>query len=400
MRRIPVRFTFAEEAFFDRLYETYFKPHLAEEGLERLFWRSRPDGGLELTVRHWEDVTFTTDSAGQEQFIAAILDLAEVMGQDVWRLRLDPLFDDLDTGLWNEQQIAKQAQTAHIWAEPVAKVRAVRAREQQPHRYLWANRAIGRRDEFARRVQLAANMREEVQRLDATDPYSAAVITSLDILPLSALECTERLEVEYRNAHQLSPDSTFEVRPEQRPEPVHVFAAERHALLYEPRLPELREAPRLFHPLFVAALEDLARARAFVLAYALGWIRRRRSQEQGQWRTRYELDLPGQTESIPLTQPDDAGDPVALLVRAMQGVVFGHLADDRVQIRYTDDALAAMLIKAVDAEVAGRFERLQAFLRKKPDDLAEEQRIGADDFWSFAQLVVEDELRGMSERQR
>ncbi len=56
---------------------------------------------------------------------------------------------------------------------------------------------------------------------------------------------------------------------------------------------------------------------------------------------------------------------MALLVRAMQGVVFGHLADDRVQIRYTDDALAAMLIKAVDAEVAGRFERLQAFLRKK-----------------------------------
>lgn len=400
MRRIPVRFTFAEEAFFERLYETYFKPHLAEEGLERLFWRSRPDGCLELTIRHWEDVTFTTGSAGQEQFIAAILDLAEVVGQDVWRLRLDPLFDDLDTGLWNEQQIARQAQTAFIWAEPVAKVRAIRAREQQPHRYLWANRAIGRRDEFARRVQLAANMREEVQRLDATDPYSAAVITSLDILPLSALECTERLEVEYRNAHQLSPDSTFRVRPEQRPEPVHVFAAERHALLYEPRLPQLREAPRLFHPLFVAALEDLARARAFVLAYALGWIRRRRSQEQGQWRTRYELDLLGQTEGIALTRPDDAGDPVALLVRAMQGVVLGHLADDRVQTRYTDDELAAMLIEAVDAEVAGRFERLQAFLRQKPDDLTEEQRIGADDFWSFAQLVVEDELRGMLERQR
>jgi len=401
MRRIPVRLTFAEEAFYDRLYEEYFAPYLTREGLERLFWRSEPDGTLGLAVRHWEDVTFTGDAAGQEQFIAAVLELAEAVGQEVWRLRLDPLFDDVEKGLWNEQQIAEQARTAYIWAEPVARVRAVRAREQQPHRYLWANRAIGRRDEFARQVQLAANMREAVQILNATDPYSAAVITSLDILPFSALECLERLETEYRNAHQLrielSFDEVVEVPPERRPEPVHVFAAERHALLYEPRLPELREAPRLFHPLFVAALEDLGRARAFVLAYALGWVRQQRYQERGQWRLRYELQLPDEAQGIPLTRPDDAGDPVALVVRAMQGVVLGHPEGDRVQERYTDEEVAARLIKAVNEQVAGQVERLRAFLQRKPDDLAAEKRIGADDFWSFAQLVVEDELRGILE---
>lgn len=400
MRRIPVRFTFADEAFFDRLYQEHFAPYLIGEGLERLFWRAKPDGGIELAIRHWEDVTFTTDAAGQEQFIAAMLDLAEAVGQDVWRLRLDPFFDDEETGLWNDQQIGKQAQTAQVWAEPVAKVRAVHARDQQPHRYLWANRSIGRRDEFAHRVQLIANMREEVQRLHATDPYSAAVITSLDILPLSALECAERLETEYRSAHRLSGEIASEAPAEQRPEPVQVFAAERHALLYEPRLPELREAPRIFHPLFVAALEDLGRARAFVLAYALGWIQRQRYQERGQWRNRYVLRFDPQTAEIPLTRADDPGDPVALVVRAMQGVVLGYPEKDRVQGQYKDDELAAMLIRAVDGQVAGQVERLRAFLRTRPDDLAADRRIGADDFWSFAQLVVEDELRSILEVRR
>lgn len=406
MRGFKVRHTFADEAFFDRLYQNYFKPHLESEALERVFWRSDEKGNLELVIRHWEDATFTTNAAGQEQFIAAMLDLAEVLGQEVWKLRLDPLFDDLDTGLWNEQRVREQAQNARIWAEPVAKVRAVRGREQQPHRYLWANRAIARREAFAREVQLAANMAEPVQILDATDPYSAAVLTSLDILPVSALECVVRLETDYRSAHQLSTEAPWEdigeqrprPRPEQRPEPVHVFAAERHALLYEPRLPELREAPRLFHPLFVAALEDLVRARAFVLAYALGWVRRERYFERGQWRVRYELWLPDRDEGIPLTRPDDASDPVALIARAMQGVVLGFPEADRLQYRYTTQELAAMLIRGVNERVPASVEQLRTFLRRQPDDLADDRRLGAADFWSFAQLVVEDELDSLLKR--
>jgi hypothetical protein len=395
MLKIPVRRTFAEDAFFEKLYNDHFAPHLTSQGLERIFWAVQSDGSLGLAIRHWEDVAFTTDAAGQENFIAAMLDLAEVVGQDVWRLRLDPLFDDAEKGLWNDQQIRRQAQDAQIWAEPVAKVRAVRAREQQPHRYLRANATIVRRDQFARQVQLAANMREEVQRLDATDPYSAMLITSLDILPLSALDCAERLETEYRNAHQLGEEEMPEAPLEQRPEPVQVFAAERHALLYEPRLPELREAPRLFHPLFVAALEDLGRARAFVLAYALGWVQHSRYQERGQWRTRYVLKLPDSTEEIPLTRADDAGDPVALLVRAMQGFVLGYPEGERFQRQYSDDKLARIVIEAVEAQAAGQIERLRAFLRAKPADLAGDTRIGADDLWSFAQLVVEDELSSL-----
>ena len=49
----------------------------------------------------------------------------------------------------------------------------------------------------------------------------------------------------------------------------------------------------------------------------------------------------------------------------------------------------------MEAQAAGQIERLRAFLRAKPADLAGDTRIGADDLWSFAQLVVEDELSSL-----
>ncbi len=395
MRRISVRQVFADEEFFNLLYRDYFAPYLTREGLERLYWRERPDGGLELALRHWEDITFTADAQGQEQFLAGLLALAEAVGQEVWQLRLDPFFDDEERGLWRDEKLLRrESEEARAWAEPLTTVRVGMAHEQEPHRYLWVNRTVRSRDAFARQVQLVANMREEVQRLNATDPYSAALITSLDILPLSALDCVARLETEYKNAHRLGEISwARDVR--SQPEPVHIFAAERHALAYEQRLGELHEPPRLFHPHFVAALEDLERAREFVLAYALGWVVRSRFQERGEWRERYVLVLPDQ-EEIPLTRGDRPNDPVALVVRAMQSFVLGHPRADVVQHQYSADELARLVAEVVAANIPQASQTLRDFLTQKPADLAGEARIGADDFWSFARLVVRDELEGVS----
>lgn len=395
MRRIPVRHTFAEEALFEQLYRDYFAPHLASQGLERLYWRQSINGELELTLRHWEDVTISIDTVEQEQLLSSLLSLTEAVGREVWQLRLDPFFDDPERGLWREEKrMRQQADEAYAWAEPVTTVKVGKAQEQQPHRYLWVNATIDSREAFARQVQLTANMRHTVQRLNATDPYSATLITSLDILPLSALDCTERLEREYRNAHRLG--ERIETRDARLlPEPVQVFAAEQHALIFEQRLGELREPTRLFHPLFVAALEDLERARSFVLAYALDWVVRRRFQQQGQWLERYVLALPGEGEEIPLTRGDRSDAPVALVVQAMQGFVLGHPREDVVQSQHSPDELARMVAEAIDAHLPQSSQTLRDFLSHKPDDLADEGRIGIDDFWSFAQLIVKDELRGL-----
>lgn len=397
MRHVAARRTFADEAFFDQLYQDYFAPYLTGEGLESLYWREGSDGRLELAMamEKWQGAAFAGDEGGPDQFLTALLDLAETVGQRVWELRLDSFFDDERRGLWRDEKLRRQeTEKACAWAEPVTTVRAGMAREQQPYRYLWVNSTVRSGDAFSRQVQLTANMREAVQRLRATDPYSATLITSLDILPLSALDCTARLETEYRNAHRLG-EAAWAREARSLAEPVHVFAAERHALAYEQRLGELREPPRLFHPLFVTALEDLERARAFTLAYALGWVVRRRSLEGGEWRERYVLALPGQSEEIPLTQSDRPNDPVALLVRAMQSFVLGHPREDVVQHQYSADELARIVTEAVAASVPQSGQTLRDFLAAELADLAGETRIGADDFWSFAQLVVGDELEGM-----
>ena len=388
MKNIPVRYTLADETLLNHLYEAYFAPHLQGDALERIHWRESSDGGIELAVRSWQDQPIIPGKEGQQAFVEILLDLAENLGQKIWQLRLDPFFDDEQQGLWNEQKVRQQAENALGWAQPVTTTQVGKAVEQQPHRYLWVNYTVQRRAMFAKEVQLQANMREEVQLINASDPRSAMLITSLDILPISALDCWTRLEDMYRRTYRLS--DTVETSRAYLPEQSHVFAAEQHALKYEQRLPELYEAPRLFHPLFTAALEDLERARTFVLAYALGWVERKIFTEAGENKQRYVLTLPGQAEDIPLTREDSQTDPVALLVRAMQNFVLG--SPEALQHRYTPEELARLLREAVQQAVPQNIERLRAFLREKPWDLAADNRLGSIDFWSFARLAVRDAL--------
>lgn len=399
--QVPVRRTLADEDDFERLYEDYFAPHLMNVGLESLHWQEDDQGRLRLSlVLEGEDsdqrvVRLSAEEQDMDSFLHALTDLGESAGQDVWDSRLDPFFDDEQRGLWQDERLLRQeASKARSWAEPVTIARTGMAQEQQPYRYLWVNRTVQSRQAFADQVQLEANQRDPVQVLRATDPYSATLITSLDILPLRALACTERLDTVYRNMHGLgdAPGSREGLR---LPEPVHVFAAERHALAYEQRLHELREPPRLFHPLFVAALEDLERARLFTLAYALRWIPHSRFQERGVHMERYVLDLPDAAEAIPLTRGDQPKDPVALLVRAMQGFVLGHPEMDLVQTHYSSRVLAQLVSEALRQHLSNEIDSLRAFVENKSQDLVRDARIGVDDFWSFARLVVYDELEAL-----
>ncbi|RME69656.1 MAG: hypothetical protein D6784_18070, partial [Chloroflexi bacterium] len=400
LRQIPVRRTLADEKIFDALYQNYFAPHLTGKGLEGLYWRERK-GELELALafEDWQETSFTGDEKGREALLQALLELAETVGQEVWQVRLDAFFDDEETGLWHvEQKRRQEAEESCAWAEPTATVRPGMARQQQPHRYLWVNQTVQSGETFARQIGLTTNMRQPAQQLPATDPYSATLITSLDILPLSALTCTERLETEYRATYRVGQATDYRTGPSS-PEPVHVFAAEQNALRYEQRLAELYEPPRLFHPLFVAALEDLEKARYFVLAWALGWVQTERFQERGEWRQRYVLLLPAETQPIPLTRGDRPNDPVALLVRAMQSFVLGHPREDVLQTRYSAAELAHRTAQAVEKALKNpqTLETLPRLLENQPDDLAADSRIGANDFWSFARLVVSDELKGRSQ---
>ncbi len=395
MRQIEVRKTLIDEVFVDDLYDRYFAPYLDNTGLESLYWRRVGDDKLELAIAldGWREKRFENSSAGREQFVDALLELSASLAEEIWRLRLDPFFDDREKGLWKvEKNLREESLETAAWAEPTATVRTGSAQEQEPGRYLWVNSTVSTRDAFARQMQLQTNMRTEVQQLNATDPYSAMLLTSLDILPLSSFDCVDRVTNEYRNAYGIG-DSNWSDRKHSYPEPVHVFAAERHALAYEQRLSEIQERPRLFHPLFVAALEDLDRARTFVLAYALGWVHRERYQERGEQRERYVLTLAAMNENIVLTRGDHVNDPVALIVRALQYFVLGQPPSASLQERHSADELTELVRVALRTQGDHLPQVLREIPVSKPDDLSQESRLGVDDFWSFARLVALDELR-------
>ena len=396
LRKIVVRRTFFDEAFLDKLYKRYFAESLDLQGLAALYWRLTDSEELTLSIylEGEEHATWEPTRMGREKFIHALIELASALGEDIWRVRLSDFFDDVDEGLWRvESKLRHEAEEASAWAEPTATVRVAAASQQEPNRYLWVNHTVESKDRFARQVQLRVNMRTDVQNLAATDPYSAMLLTSLDILPLSAFDCTQRVDETYRNVYGLSGYADYGEGPSY-PEPVHVFAAEQHALTYERRLTELREAPRLFHPLFVAALEDLEKSRVFVWAYLLQWIHRERYIERGEPSVRYVLDAPGM-DIIPLTKSDSPTDSVALIVRAMQNFVLGKGAPGSVSLPFSSDEMVRRVQIALEANQEHLFQAMQEIVRAKPEDLAGERRIGADDFWSFLRLISRDELRNL-----
>ena len=407
MEAIVVRRYFADEQLLDHLYRHYFADHVLPN-LDRLFWQLRPDGELELVIRRPvteeggsdqlqpDDVAFSTDAEGQERFVAALLALAEAAGGDVWQLRLDPFLDEEDSGAWRQQRLAEAALDVRTLAEaPLTFEVGEASREAQQERFLWVNDTVKQAEPLAVQIARGAVGGTRVRLLSASDPYSATLLTSLDVLPLSALICYNRLSIAYRDEQGIVQGRPM--LPSEQPEPVHVFAPEVNALHYERRLWELHERPRLFHPLFVSALDDLERARSFALAYALGLIWPLRDEKGDR---RYRLRLPSLEKDVWLTRARTSGDPVALVAKAMQNFVLGGSLLGAVQQEFTADELARVVAAEVKEVVPTAEERLQRFLREVPETLREEQGIGADDLLSFSRLVVRDALQFLYEQRQ
>ena len=394
MRDIDGRRVLADEDLFEELFNVYFAPRLESDGLEAILWRQTGGGDIELalSLKGWPGAGVKARLVSEAEIEDGLMTIATSLSKDVWNLRLDALFDDEEKGLWRRRARQQEVQTAQAWSQPLATVQIGMAREARSNRYLWVNDTVQTRTEFAADVRVVAASHSPVQLLNATDPYSATVFTSLDILPLSALGCYARLATAYRDAHGIGEQGAMG-GGFYFPDPVHVFASERHALAYEQRLGELNEAPRLFQPLFVAALEDLERARAFVLAFAHGWVQTDLYLDRGEWLTRYVLEAPGSAEKIPLTKGDRATDPVALVVSAMQSFVLGHPQGSSISAGYSPAQMQALVESALLQNSATSEEVYKAFLPIKPAGITQEQRLGVDDFWSFARLVVRDERK-------
>jgi len=158
-----------------------------------------------------------------------------------------------------------------------------------------------------------------VESLPASDPFACSLLQVREVVPLSAFDFVRRSERAYRAAHGIA-ERGLRAPKLGRCEPPHVFGAERNALLVEQRLPEIEEVPWPLHALFVPALQDLDRARAFALALLNGYLRRDSASGP------YRLELPGERVSMVLGWPEDVTKAEAQLVVAMRTFVLGQPA--------------------------------------------------------------------------
>ncbi len=383
MAQIIVRKYFMDDALLERLYTQYWAPQL-RPNLERLYWRAKPDGALELTLSYaGQTLPLALEREKQQAFVETLLTLGEIAGQDVWRERFDVFLDDPDTGDWRDTVMTARAQELRGWTDPPLDFRVGHTTAMQLERFMWANQTIQQTTPFIQAYTRGAVGSSRVQTLEASDPYSATLLTSVDVVPLSVLECYKRLEAEYKLANGLSSS------PAVNPEIVQVFTAEQNALQFERRLGELNEPPRLFHPQFVAALDNLDRAHQFALAFALGWVRRQYDPAG----SRYQLRLPQSGLQVWLTRREAPGEQIPLYIIAMQGFVLGNPERESEEHGYSSEELGAKLAAELQQLGKKQIKTLQNYVKAGPEELRDDTRIGARDFVSFTRLAVWDYLR-------
>lgn len=312
----------------------YYRDFLAGQvatSLEQFHWRVLDEDGqprLRLHVRLEDYVPLEAERP--DSFALALRELGGWLLRELWerkeRVLADVIVSDQMThtnlpdtaSLLHERSVPLASFEPQQAAAPPAGAVGVSAQLYQAGAFLYVNRNVAPREDLA--VALRGRMEGLlVESLPASDPFACSLLQVREVVPLSAFDFVRRSERAYRAAHGIA-ERGLRAPKLGRCEPPHVFGAERNALLVEQRLPEIEEVPWPLHALFVPALQDLDRARAFALALLNGYLRRDSASGP------YRLELPGERVSMVLGWPEDVTKAEAQLVVAMRTFVLGQPA--------------------------------------------------------------------------
>lgn len=358
----------------DKLQDSWYTHYLVKQvrrDITRLYWQPTPAGdGVDLVLNGLGGST-RLRADGAERLTEALLALAAYYCQPIWSQEtLATYLEGADLKPENVPQTANE-----MWAvsAPLMAYDAGGAPNVQELAVLGVNETV--RDtqtlsqEFIRKLPSVTMMRQLV----ITDPYSMLLARLADVVPADATTLHRDAEQTYRLIYGLTPNTAGQAADAP---PRSVFAAERHALAYEQRLPELNLSPRLFHPLLVTALEDEANAVLFVKALAAGLVHPQFSGDAES----LVVDTPGGPHE--LTKDDDRRyKRVSLLLMAMLRFVS---APDRT-LRGVLDQIASIS----DAKDRWRDFRKNELPKLLRSDKPEEQDLGA-----FFDLVLYDLITG------
>lgn len=370
MAAVVTRRYFLDDKLLDSWYTHYLVGQVRRD-ITRLHWQPTPAGdGVDLVLNGLGGST-RLRADGAERLTEALLALAAYYCQPIWSQEtLATYLEGADLKPENVPQTANE-----MWAvsAPLMAYDAGGAPNVQELAVLGVNETV--RDtqtlsqEFIRKLPGVTMMRQLV----ITDPYSMLLARLADVVPADATTLHRDAERTYRLIYGLTPNTAGQAAGAP---PRTVFAAERHALAYEQRLPELNLSPRLFHPLLVTALEDEANAVLFVKALAAGLVHPQFSGDAES----LVVDTPGGPHE--LTKDDDRRyKRVSLLLMAMLRFVS---APDHT-LRGVLDQIASVS----DAKDRWRDFRKNDLPRLLKPEKPEEQDLGA-----FLDLVLYDLITG------
>lgn len=358
----------------DKLLDTWYEHYLAGQvrgDIGRLYWQPTPDGnGVDLLLSGLGGST-RLRADGAERMADALLELAGYYCQPIWSQ--ETLAAYLESADLKPENVPLTA--GEMWAvsAPLMAYDTGSAPNVQELAVFGVNETV--RDtralsqEFVRKLPSATMIRQ----LAITDPYSMLLSRLADVVPADATTLHRDAEQTYRLIYGLTPNTAGQAAGAP---PRAVFAAERHALAYEQRLLELNQSPRLFHPLFVTALEDEAKAILFVKAMATGLVK---TQYSGDGES-FAVDTPDGPYA--LTRDEDRRyQRVSLLLMAMLRFVS---ATDRT-LRGVADQIA---------QLPDPLQRWRDFRKNELPKLLKSDRSEEQDLGAFADLVLYDLVSG------
>ena len=369
MATVVTRRYFMDDALLDRWYRQYLADKVVEN-VGRLYWAAHPDGGVDLAFNGMGTTATRLRTDGGEAFARSLMAVALYLAQDVWEQ--ETLATYLAEADLRPERTIRTADEMWATSTPLLDFDAGHAPDVQTLTVLGVNETVRDTQMLEERLAVKLPSTRQLRRLDITDPYTMLVARFIDAIPADATTPFREAEEAYRGAAGL----TFETAGQMsNATPRVVFPAERVALRYQQRLPEINQMPRLFHPLFVAALEDEERAVLFVKALAAGLV-------QPAYREGRDVYVLATTAGeYVLSQANDIG---FYRVSPTIGLMLNFVkAPDRVR----QGVLAAL---GQTHDVNARWRRWQ---QQDMAALQRSQQVGDRDLAAFAALVLADLLR-------
>jgi|GEM_PF-1632777 len=265
LSRVVTRRYFISDGLLDRWYDEYLADQVTPH-VGRLFWQSTSDGSrVELAFSGLgKSVGLHTD--GPNALAQALLDVAGFLSRAIWdEETLSTYLAETDL---QRERINVTADEMWAASAPLLDFDRGEAMELQALAVLGVNESVHDTHALQDRLAIKLPTIQQMRKLEITDPYTMLLARFYDVIPCEATNPYRKGEPIYRGETGLSDSAQGGITSERA-----VFPAERNALALARRLPELNQTPRFFHPLFVAALDDLTKAELFVKALAAGLIR-------------------------------------------------------------------------------------------------------------------------------